>query len=242
MKAIILASGIGSRLMPATKKTPKTLIKIDGDISILERLILSFKENGIKKIIITTGPFDYKIKKLVKDKFKGLNIIFINNPLYNKTNYIYSFWLAKDLINRDDVILVHGDLVYDFKLAKKIIKENNSCVLVKKRTKDLSEKDFKARIKNGLITKIGVNIFGDNARDCMPLYKIKNKDFYLWINKIDNFIKKSNVLCYAEDALNEVLDDLKMHPVYYSDEICFEIDDKEDLKMVKKSLKFFEQK
>ena len=154
MKAIILASGIGKRLRPLTNDIPKNLVKING-MTILEYQLNLLSNCNIKDVIITTGPFDYKVKNLLKDRYLDLEIKYVNNPIYNKTNYIYSLWLTRDYID-DDIILIHGDLIFTIDILKKIISSKDNVVLVNKTMKP-PKKDFKAVIENGMIKKISVN-------------------------------------------------------------------------------------
>lgn len=231
MKAIILSSGMGKRLMPLTEKTPKSLVEING-VTLLERIIQSLIENRVTEIIITTGSLEEKIKEFIKNKYPNLQVTYVKNPIYDKTNYIYSLWLAKDAIKDDDVILIHGDLICDPELIKKVIKSKESCVLIKN-GEEIPEKDFKARIQDGLVKEIGVRIFGPSARFCPPCYKILKIDFERWLDKIEEFIKENKINCYAEDALNVITNDIKLHPLYYQNEACMEIDDFDDLKTAK---------
>ena len=235
MKAIILASGEGKRLRPLTEKLPKPLIKLNG-VTILERIIQSLVENNIIDIIITTGYLEEKIKEFIKNKYPELYITYVKNPIYDKTNYIYSLWLTKKASKNSDVILLHGDLVYDPKLMEKIVKENRTCVLIKKGGR-VPKKDFKVRIKNRLITEIGVNVFGPDAKFCAPLYKFLKKDFKKLLKQIEKFIKDNRIDCYAEDAFNAISSEIKLFPIYYNKEFCMEIDDFDDLEKAKNILK-----
>jgi len=235
MKAIILASGIGKRLNPLTDKVPKPLIEVNG-ITLLERMIQSLTENGIEDIVITTGFLEEKIKEFMQNKYPGLKVTYVKNPIFDKTNYIYSLWLAKDAIGNDDIILLHGDLIYDPKLIKGIIQAGKSSALIRN-SKEVPEKDFKARIDNGLIKEIGVKIFGANARFCVPLYKIQRNDIGKWLGKMEEFIKEGKTNNYAEDALNAITNEVKFYPVYYTEEPAMEIDDFEDLEKAKRIFK-----
>lgn len=235
MKAIILASGIGERLMPLTKETPKPLIKL-GEFTILERIIQSLIENNVTDIIITTGHLEKKIREFVKERYPDLKITYVKNPIYDKTNYIYSLWLTKDIAKDDDIILLHGDMFFEPRLMKRVVDSEKSCALIKN-SPAVPEKDFKARISGGLIKEIGVNIFGQDARFCAPVYKLLKDDFKKWTNEIEEFINENNTNVYAEDALNKITDQLKFYPVYYNDEFCIEIDDFDDLENAKNYLK-----
>lgn len=227
MKALILASGIGKRLRPLTYDIPKLLLKI-GDKTILDYQIDNLISCNIRNIIITTGPFEDKIKMHVKSKYPDVNVLYVNNPKYESTNYIYSMWLTKALID-DDIILLHGDLVFDRKLLERLIDEKSvNCVLVNRKMK-APEKDFKAVIENNRVVKIGVEFSGANAFFSAPLYKFSMSNFLRWLDKIEKFIERGNIKRYAEDAFNEISDKLILRPLYFDDELCREIDTMEDL-------------
>lgn len=235
MKALILNSGRGERLRPLTEDKPKALIKI-GDKTILEYQIDNLIECGIRNIIITTGPFEDKIKKHVKEKYHDLNVSYLNNPRYETTNYIYSMWLTKELID-DDIILLHGDLLFEEKLLERLINEKNAnCVLVNRKIK-APEKDFKAVIENNRVVKIGVEFFGENAFSSAPLYKFSQSDFLCWLDEIEKFIEKDELKSYAEDAFNKISDKIVLRPLYFDDELCMEIDTIEDLEIARKIFK-----
>ena len=233
MKALILSSGTGKRLYPLTKNMPKSLIKIQGK-EILGHQMNNLIECGIKDFIITTGPFEDKIKGYVKKTYPGINVIYVNNPKYNSTNYIYSMWLTKKLID-DNIILLHGDLLFDKKLLEMMINKKENCVLVNKKIK-LPEKDFKAVIENERVKKIGTEFFGKNAFACFPMYKFSKKDFLLWLNECEKYIKKRKVSIYAEDVFNELSNRIPLYPLYFSEGMCMEIDTKEDIEKAERAM------
>ena len=78
------------------------------------------------------------------------------------------------------------------------------------------------------------HIEGENLRFLAPVYKFKNADFRKFLIKIDNFIKEGKTNSYAEDAFNEISGQIKLHPIYFDNEFCMEIDDFDDLKTAKK--------
>lgn len=227
MKAIILASGVGKRLMPLTEKNPKTLINL-GRETILERMIRPLIDNNVANIIITTGYLEDKIKDFVGEKFPNLNVTYVNNPDYDKTNYIYSLWLARNEVGNDDIVLLHADMVFEPELLKKVITHEGSGVLVKE-SLPYPQKDFKANIVNGLVKKVGVKIEGETLRFLAPVYKFKNTDFKEFLTKIEQYVKEGKTNNYTEDAFNEISDQLKLYPIYFDNEFCMEIDDFEDL-------------
>jgi len=233
MKVIILNAGTGKRLGSLTKHNPKCLIKITDKETILDLQLKTFNECNLVDLVMLTGPFEDKIKTYISENYPTLNVQYMQNPVYNKTNYIYSIYLLKDVIN-DDVILLHGDLIFSKLILEQLInsKEKN-CVPVNKEIKT-PKKDFKALIVNEKIIRIGVDIFGPNCAFLAPLYKLSKQFFKIWLNQIEKFIKQNKVDCYAEDALNEILDKLDLKPIYIDDIGCMEIDDFEDLEVIKK--------
>ena len=234
MKAIILASGIGKRLRPLTDKKPKSLIKINNK-TILEYQLDILKKCNITNVIITTGPFADEIQRFVKEKYKDFTFLFVPNPQYDTTNYIYSLWLTKDYID-DDILLLHGDLIFTEKLLKKMIKTNGNVVPVNNKI-EVPEKDFKAVIDNNKVKKIGVNFFGKNTFFSLPLYKFTKRDFLAWMNEMEKEIKDKKLNIYAENAFNNISDEIELKPLYFNDKLCMEIDTKEDLKIIKEMTK-----
>lgn len=235
MKAIILAAGIGKRLRPLTNKVPKCLIEINGR-AILYYLTENLLHYGIKDIIFTVGYLDKSIKKFMAKNFPQVNTTYINNPKYKSTNTMYSLWLLKDAID-DDMVLVHGDMIFEKRLLGKLLKHKSGSYALVNNEAEPPEKDFKVKIENGLIKKIGVNINGKNAFFLPPVYKIAKKDFIVWMNEIGRFVKDGNTGVYAENAFNSISEKIKLHPAYFGDEFCMEIDDFKDLEIAENHLK-----
>lgn len=227
MLAVILASGVGSRLMPLTEDIPKCLVKV-GPATLLDMELDSILYCGIKKIIITTGYMASEVEAHVKQRYPDLDIIFVENERYGSTNYIYSMWLTKDFID-DDVLLLHGDTLFDKELLGRMLNEKaGNAVLVNKQA--VSGKDFKAAIVEEMVEKIGVDLSGDNAYFCAPIYKLKKAAFERWLQEIGLFIEDGDDGRYAEDAFNRISAEIGLTPVYYTDEFCMEVDTLEDLR------------
>ena len=233
MKALILNSGVARRLKPLTDNLPKCLLEINGK-SILQRQIELLLSVGVKKYIITTGPLQEKIINHVKEKFQDpeLDVIYINSPKFETTNYIYSMWLARNELNDDDILLLHGDLVFEKSVVQKIVTQKVSSAIVDRASK-LPEKDFKGEIQNGKIIKIGIDVFGKEASFLLPLYYWTREDFHLWMDEIGTFVKKGITSCYAENAFNEISETIDLHPLDIDNEFIMEIDNFDDLKIAR---------
>ena len=230
MKALILNSGLGSRMGVMTNEHPKCMTEISCRNTILSKQLHMLVSFNIKEVVMTTGYYDKVLMDYCNALHLPLKCTFINNPLYDKTNYIYSIYCAKDALKDDDIILMHGDLVFESRVMEAVIDNENSCMAVSS-TLPLPEKDFKAVIKDGRIEKVGIEFFED-AMAAQPLYKIKKEDWLVWLANIEKFCESDKRKVYAENAFNEVSDRCKIYPCDVQDMLCAEIDTPEDLKVV----------
>lgn len=233
MKALILNSGIGSRMGVLTSEHPKCMTEINHSETILSRQLKLIAEAGIEEVIMTTGYYDSILEDYCHSLKLPLKYTFVKNNIYDKTNYIYSIYCAREYLD-DDIILMHGDLVFENSVFYDVIEAKDSCMAVSS-ILPLPEKDFKAVISNGIITKVGIEYF-DNAVTAQPLYKLNKNDWKIWLDSIVAFCEIGNVNCYAENAFNEVADKCKIFPLDVSDRLCAEIDNPEDLKIVSEKL------
>ena len=234
MKALILNSGLGSRMGVYTKEHPKCMTNLIGEETILSRQLKFLEELGVKEVVITTGYYDKVLIDYCSSLNRNLKIDFVKNPIYDKTNYIYSIYCAKDLLDNQEIIMMHGDLVFDKQVLKEIIASENSCMAVST-TEPLPEKDFKAVIDGNRVKKVGVEFF-ENALFAQALYKLKSKDWKVWLDKIEEFCKTEKVKCYAENAFNEISDNCEVFTHDVKNLLCAEIDNPEDLANVIKRL------
>lgn len=232
MKALILNSGLGSRMGVITTDHPKCMTEISYKNTILSRQLNQLVSFGVEEVVITTGYYEKVLMDYCDALHLPLKITFVNNPLYDKTNYIYSIYCAKDLLKDDDIILMHGDLVFESLVLESVIDSPVSCMVVSS-TLGLPEKDFKAVIKDNKIEKVGIEFF-DNAMAAQPLYKILKNDWSVWLTNIEKYCKNDNCKVYAENAFNDVSDQCNIYPFDVKDMLCAEIDTPHDLEMFSK--------
>lgn len=233
MKALILNSGLGKRMGKYTENSPKCMVPLYAENTIVSRQIGMLKQNDITEIIMTTGPFEDKLKKHISDMHPDVNITFVNNPIFDKTNYIYSIYLAKQYLE-DDIVLMHGDLVFDETVLKDVIDSEFSCMCVSS-TLPLPEKDFKAVVEDGKIRAVGIEFF-ESAVAAQPLYHLKKEDWLKWLGEIERFCEMDNRGCYAENALNKISSTVNIYPFDFKDKLCQEVDKEEDLLDTRKKL------
>ncbi len=217
-----------------TKEHPKCMTEISYKNTILSRQLNQLVSFGIVDVVITTGYYDQVLIDYCNALHLPLNITFVNNPLYDETNYIYSIYCAKTYLDNDDILLMHGDLAFESLVMETVIECPASCMVVSS-TVPLPEKDFKAVIKDSRIEKIGIGFF-DNAVAAQPLYKIKKADWQIWLRSIVSFCETGNRKVYAENAFNEVSGQCKIYPCDVKDMLCAEIDTPEDLMIVREKV------
>ncbi len=239
MKALILNSGMGSRMGVLTSEHPKCMTEISPFETILSRQLKQLYEVGVTEVVMTTGLFDNVLINYCEQLEYPLNITFVNNPKYSETNYIYSIYCAREHLD-DDIILMHGDLVFENTVLDKCLASIKSCMTVSS-TMELPEKDFKAVINDGKIVKVGIDFF-ENAMAAQPLYYIKKDDWKLWLNEIIKYCERGETSCYAENAFNEISSMCNISPLDIKDKLCAEIDNAEDLEKVSGALKNVESK
>lgn len=230
MKAIIFNSGLGNRMGDFTKTNHKSMAVLKNGETILERQLRILTELGISDFIITTGPFEEQLKK-VASKFSKANFTFVRNEIYDKTNYIYSMYLSREHM-KEDMVFLHGDLVFDKKLAVDMLSAEEKNLATVNFKKSLPEKDFKCRVVNGKIVEVSVKIFDDDCFAFQPFYKLDKNTVNAWVKKVEEFIEKGEDKCYAENALNEIFETLNIIPFSYEDYYIDEIDNLDDYERV----------
>ena len=239
MKALILNSGMGTRMGVLASEHPKCMTEISPQETLLSRQLNQLYEAGIREVVMTTGRFERVLVNYCESLDLPINIIYCNNPRFTDTNYIYSIYLAREYLD-DDILLMHGDLVFDSEILENMLANKGSCMAVSS-TVALPEKDFKAVIKNGIITKVGIEFYND-AKAAQPLYKLNRKDWQIWLDKIIEFCESGNTSCYAENAFNEVSESCCIYPYDCKNMLCGEVDTAEDLAVMKNRLQEIENR
>lgn len=239
MKALILNSGLGSRMGVLTSEHPKCMTEISSHETILSRQLKQIADAGIGEVVVTTGYYDVVLVKYCQSLDLPIHFTFVKNPLFDQTNYIYSIYCAKDYLD-DDIILMHGDLVFENEVFDRVVASPVSCMTVSS-TLPLPEKDFKAKVVDGMVMAVGVDIFNE-AMEAQALYHLKKDDWNVWLNRIIEFCENDNRKVYAENALNELNGAANLHALDVKNLLCSEIDNPEDLAVVTAKLKEIESR
>lgn len=113
MQAIILAAGMGKRLGELTRDNTKCMVSVNG-IRLIDRMLTQLSALSLNRVVIVVGYEGDKLMRHIGNRYDGrLNIEYIHNPIYDKTNNIYSLGLASRQMQEDDTLLLESDLIFD---------------------------------------------------------------------------------------------------------------------------------
>ena len=187
MQALMLAAGMGKRLGKYTAGNTKCMLNVNGK-TLIERAIEALLDAGVKKLVMVVGYKGENVKKFLLEectnpRIKDMELVFIDNDIYDKTNNIYSLYLAKDELAKDDTILLESDLIYDYELIKRLVesKEDNLVSVAKYK-----------QWMDGTVIKIGKN------DKIIEFIEKRNFDF----NDIAEYYKTVNIYKFSKEFIN----------------------------------------
>lgn len=236
MQAVILAAGMGKRLGELTKNNTKCMVKING-ISLINRLLEQLSKLSLNKIIIVIGYEGEKLKNYLGYSYKTIEIEYIENPIYNKTNNIYSLYLAKEKLLEDDTILIESDLIFEDSIFTLLEQSSYPNVAVVAKYESWMDGTM-VRIdnENNIINFIPKKAF--RYEDIALYYKTVNiykfsKEFARnqYIPFLEAYIHALGNNEYYEQVLRviTILDNCKLKALILNNEKWYEIDDIQDL-------------
>lgn len=237
MQAIILAAGMGRRLGEYTKNNTKCMLSINGE-KLIDRTLTILSNLNVTKVIIVIGYKGENLKNHIGNRYHGLlDIEYVNNPIYDKTNNIYSLSLAKEKMIKDDTLLFESDIIYDESIVKKLLDNTwPNLALVAKWEYWMDGTVVKIDNENNILSFVSKDMF--NFHDTDDYYKTIN--IYKFSKEFarNKYIPFLNAYCQAwgnNEYYEQVLKvltflnrtELKALPI--SDEKWYEIDDIQDL-------------
>lgn len=156
MKIILLSAGTGSRLMPLTRNTPKSLIDLGDGFTLLEKQIQAITPL-CKQLRIVTGYRSEQIDAKVLAYAGSIEIETMFNPFYKTANNIVSAWLAlKD--ETEDCVLINGDVVFRSQVLEKLLASKNDINMMITRKSDFDDDDMKVIIEGDRLRDVGKDI------------------------------------------------------------------------------------
>lgn len=179
MQAIILAAGMGKRLKELTRNNTKCMIKVNG-VTLIDRMLHQIQNQNVSRIVIVAGYEREKLKDYISTLGIKTPIIYIDNPIYDKTNNIYSLSLASDYLCQEDTLLFESDLIFEDAVLD---------VLVNDPRPTLALVDKYESWMDGTCVKIDEN---DNISAFVPGKKFK-------FNEIKDYYKTVNIYKFSKE-------------------------------------------
>lgn len=236
MQAIILAAGMGKRLGEYTKNNTKCMVPVNGT-RLIDRLLCQLSKLHLNRVVIVVGYEGKKLMDYLGDSYQGLKIEYVDNPVYDKTNNIYSLFLAREKMIEDETILVESDLIFQDGMFDLLV--NNpypNLALVAKYESWMDGTMVKIDEDNNIINFITKEAFNyndiNNYYKTVNIYKLSSEfSRNKYVPFLEAYSKAMGNNEYYENVMRIIafLDshDLKALPI--TNEKWYEIDDKQDL-------------
>lgn len=237
MQAVILAAGMGKRLGDLTKNNTKCMVEVNG-VPLIDRVLTQFRPLGLSRVVIVVGYEGQKLKDYIGHRYDdSLKIEYVENPIYDKTNNIYSLALAREKLLEDDTLLVESDLIFDDALFSLILDNPYpNLALVAKYQSWMDGTMVRIDEDNNIVDFIPKKAF--KYSDIEHYYKTVNvykfsRDFMekKYLPFLDAYCSALGNNEYYEQVLRVIcmLDNSELKALPISDEKWYEIDDIQDL-------------
>ena len=236
MQAIILAAGMGRRFGKYTEHNTKCMVPVNGTL-LIDRLLTQLSRLKLSRVIIVVGYKGKKLMDYVGHTYGDLNIEYVTNPVYDKTNNIYSLALAKRQLQEDDTLLVESDLIFEDGIFEMLLDNPYpNLALVSKYETWMDGTMVKIDKDNNIINFITKDAFkyneAGNYYKTMNVYKF-SKDFSStkYVPFLDAYCKVEGNNEYYENVLRIIsfLNSHELKALPIPDKKWYEIDDKQDL-------------
>ena len=237
MQAIILAAGMGRRLGELTKDNTKCMVPVNG-VRLIDRLLGQLEKLPLNRIIIVVGYKGKELREYIKTTHHSpLTIEFYENPIYDKTNNIYSLSLVKEQMQEDDTLLIESDLIVSDRLFNMILDDPYpNLALVAKYETWMDGTMVRLDDDQNIVNFISKDAFDYNDVDAyyktVNIYKLsrhfsQNK----YVPFLEAYTKAVGNNEYYENVLRiiSMLNNHDMKALPIGNEKWYEIDDKQDL-------------
>ena len=237
MQAIILAAGMGRRLGELTKENTKCMVPVNG-VRLIDRLLSQLSQLRLSRVIIVVGYQGQKLIDYIGHRYDGrLNIVYAENPIYDKTNNIYSLSMVKDQLQEDDTLLIESDLIFSDRLFSMILENPYpNLALVAKYESWMDGTMVRLDEDQYIVNFISKEAFDyadvDSYFKTVNIYKFSREFLQQqYVPFLDAYTKAVGNNEYYENVLRiiSLLNSHHMKALPIGNERWYEIDDKQDL-------------
>ena len=237
MQAVILAAGMGRRLGELTKDNTKCMVPVNG-VRLIDRMLTQLSKLSLNRVVVVVGYEGEKLIDYIGNRYDDkLKIEYITNPIYDKTNNIYSLALAKEKMQEDDTLLLESDLIFDTEMLELLVNHaDKNLALVAKYETWMDGTMVRIDADRNIVNFIPKQAFDyadvDQYYKTVNIYKF-SKEFLRdkYVPFLDSYSKVMGNNEYYENVLRIISflnnTDLKALPI--TTEKWYEIDDKQDL-------------
>jgi len=238
MQALILAAGMGRRLGELTADNTKCMLKVNG-VRLIDRMLKQLHTINLSRIVIVIGYEGQKLKDYLTMNYPDWPIEFIENPVYNKTNNIYSLWLARGLMAEEETLLLESDLIFEDSILEAVANSvYKDCALVSKYETWMEGTMVRIDDENNIVNFIPKKAF--KYSDATFYYKTVNiykfsKEFIVnhYLPFLEAYIRVLGENEYYEQVLRVItlIDTTGLKALPITGKHWYEIDDVQDLRI-----------
>jgi histidinol-phosphate/aromatic aminotransferase/cobyric acid decarboxylase-like protein/choline kinase len=237
MQAIILAAGMGRRLGELTKENTKCMVPVNG-VPLIDRLLNQLSGLSLNRIIIVVGYKGRELREYIESKaLSSLKIEFAENPIYDRTNNIYSLSIVKQQLQEDDTLLIESDLIFSDRLFPMILEDPYPNLALVARYESWMDGtmvrfDEDRHIVNFISKEAFDYADADSYYKTVNIYKFSREFLqHKYVPFLDAYTKVVGNNEYYENVLRiiSMLDSHNMKALPIGRERWYEIDDKQDL-------------
>lgn len=236
MQAIILAAGMGKRLKELTQNNTKCMVKVNG-VTLIDRMLHQLEKKHLSRIVIVVGYQGHKLMDYIATLGIQTPIVYIDNPIYDKTNNIYSLALAKDYLCQEDTMLFESDIIFEDSVLDALMNDpRETLALVDKYESWMDGTCMKVTEDDSIVAFVPGSKF--KFSDVNDYYKTVNiykfaKSFSetRYLPFLDAYTKALGENEYYEQVLRVItmLDDPEIKAKRLNGQLWYEIDDIQDL-------------
>lgn len=238
MQAIILAAGMGRRLGEFTADNTKCMLEVNG-VRLIDRMLRQLGELNLSRIVIVIGYEGQKLKNYLSKNYPTWPLVFVENPVYDKTNNIYSLWLARGYMAEEETLLLESDLIFEDSVLEAVVNSSyKDCALISKYETWMDGTMVRIDDDNNIVNFIPKKAFkySDTAFyfKTVNIYKF-SKEFivYHYLPFLEAYIRVLGENEYYEQVLRVItlIDGTGLKALPITGKYWYEIDDVQDLRI-----------
>lgn len=238
MQAIILAAGMGRRLGEFTADNTKCMLEVNG-VRLIDRMLSQLIKHNLSRIVIVIGYEGQKLKNYLIDNYSTLPLVFVENNVYDKTNNIYSLWLARGYMAEEETLLLESDLIFEDSILEDAVNSPyKDCALISKYETWMDGTMVRIDNDSNIVNFIPKKAF--KYSDIADYYKTVNiykfsKEFIVnhYLPFLEAYIRVLGENEYYEQVLRVItlIDGIELKALPITGKHWYEIDDVQDLRI-----------